>query len=158
AAAGGAEKTNACLQMGADEVVDYNSEDLYEKVMLLTDGRGVDVVYDPVGAHYFDMARRLVAWEGRYLIIGFAAGSIPSAPMNHALVKNYSLVGVHMGGYRGRDEKPFDDCYRELYTMLIEDRISPLVDAVIGFDQLPEMLQRLANRQSKGRIVFSPRS
>ena len=156
AAAGGSDKTSACLQMGADEVVDYNIEDLYERVMSLTDGRGVDVVYDPVGAHYFDVARRLVAWEGRYLIIGFAAGTIPSAPMNHALVKNYSLVGVHMGGYRGRDDKPFDDCYRELYAMLMEDRINPLVDAIVGFDQLPEMLQRLANRKSKGRIVFDP--
>jgi NADPH:quinone reductase-like Zn-dependent oxidoreductase len=76
--------------------------------------------------------------------------------MNHALVKNYSLVGVHMGGYRGRDEKPFDDCYRELYAMLMKGRISPLVDAVVGFDQLPEMLERLSKRKSKGRIVFDP--
>lgn len=157
AAAGGAEKTDVCLQMGADEVVDYNNEDLYEKVMALTEGKGVNVVYDPVGAHYFDIAKRLIAWEGRYLIIGFAAGTIPSAPLNHALVKNYSLVGVHMGGYRGRDDKPLTACYNELYKLLLEKRIDPLIDAVIGFDQLPEMMKRLADRKSKGRIVFDPR-
>ena len=157
AAAGGSEKTDACLQMGADEAVDYNSEDLYEKVMALTDGQGVNVVYDPVGAHYFDIAKRLIAWEGRYLIIGFAAGTIPSAPLNHALVKNYSLVGVHMGGYRGRDDQPLTACYDELYKLLLEERINPLVDAVIGFDQLPMMMKRLADRKSKGRSVFDPR-
>jgi NADPH2:quinone reductase len=156
AAAGGSEKTDACLSMGADEVVDYNSEDLYERVMSVTDGRGVDVVYDPVGGEYFDVARRLVAWEGRYLIIGFASGTIPSAPMNHALVKNYDIVGVHMGGYRGRDNKSFDDCYEVLYEMLGNDKIHPLVDQVIGFEGLPEMMQRLANRKSKGRIMFDP--
>jgi NADPH2:quinone reductase len=156
AAAGGKNKTDACLAMGADEIVDYNSEDLYERVMALTDGRGVDVVYDPVGGDYFDVARRLVAWEGRLLIIGFASGRIPTAPMNHALVKNYSIVGVHMGGYRGRDNAAFDRCYSELFELLKEGRIKPLVDETIGFDQLPETLLKLANRETKGRVIFDP--
>ncbi len=156
AAAGGKEKTDACLKLGADEVVDYSSEDLYQRVMELTDGRGVDVVYDPVGGEYFDVARRLVAWEGKYLVIGFAAGSIPSAPMNHALVKNYSLVGVHMGGYRGRDDKPFERCYDELYDQLLNGKLSPLIDRVVGFSELPDALHALANRQTIGRLVFTP--
>ncbi|MCZ6709874.1 MAG: NADPH:quinone oxidoreductase family protein, partial [Gammaproteobacteria bacterium] len=76
AAAGGEEKVAACRELGADEVIDYNLDDLYDGVMSLTDGRGVDVVYDPVGGDYFDVARRLVAWEGRLLVIGFASGTI----------------------------------------------------------------------------------
>ena len=156
AAAGGAEKTEVCRAMGADEVVDYESENLYEKVMSLTEGRGVDVIYDPVGGEYFDVARRLVAWEGRILIIGFASGTIPSAPMNHALVKNYSIVGVHMGGYRQKDPVPFKECYDTLYDMLLQKQIHPLVDRIVGFDDLPQALLDLSERRSKGRIVFTP--
>ncbi len=157
AAAGGRDKAEACARLGADHAIDYNAEDLYQRVMDLTDGRGVDVVYDPVGGDYFDVARRLVAWEGKYLMIGFASGTIPAAPMNHALVKNYSLVGVHMGGYRGRDDRPFQRCYQELYQMLLDNRLNPLVDEVIGFDALPDRLLKLANRQTMGRVVLDPR-
>ena len=157
AAAGGSRKTEACLQLGADQAIDYNSEDLYRRVMDLTDGRGVDLVYDPVGGDYFDVARRLVAWEGKYLTIGFASGRIPAAPMNHALVKNYSLVGVHMEGYRGRDDVQFQRCYRYLYRMLLDNQLNPLIDDVIGFDALPGGLLKLANRQTMGRVIFDPR-
>ncbi len=156
AAAGGPDKIEACRKLGADEVIDYNSEDLYERVMSLTDGRGVDVVYDPVGGEYFDISRRLVAWEGRLLVVGFASGTIPTAPMNHTLVKNYDIVGVHMGGYRGRDDKPFKQCYDELYQLLLDKKISPWVDEVVGFDSLPDAMLRLANRQTKGRVIFNP--
>ncbi|MDA3039908.1 MAG: NADPH:quinone oxidoreductase family protein, partial [Actinomycetota bacterium] len=127
AAAGGAEKLETCRQLGADVVVDYTNDDLYERVMEATSGRGCDVVYDPVGGDYFDIARRLVAWEGRLLVVGFASGRIPSAPANHVLVKNYSVVGVHMGGYRQFDDKPFEQCYRELYDLLLAGKIEPLV-------------------------------
>ena len=124
--------------------------------MELTDGRGVDVVYDPVGGDYFNVARRLVAWEGRYLVIGFAAGDIPSAPMNHALVKNYSIVGVHMGGYRGRDETYFERCYGELFSLLSAGEIHPLVDDVVGFDGLGGAFLNLYERKTRGRILFDP--
>jgi NADPH2:quinone reductase len=156
AAAGGPEKTATCKSMGADEVIDYDHEDLYERVMELTQGRGVDVIYDPVGGEYFDVSRRLIAWEGRILIIGFASGTIPSAPMNHALVKNYSIVGVHMGGYRQKDPAPFEQCYSTLYSMLLAGQINPLVDRVVGFEDLPTALLDLSERRSKGRIVFVP--
>lgn len=156
AAAGGAAKVAACRDLGADEVIDYNSEDLYERVMQLTDGRGVDVVYDPVGGRYFDIARRLVAWEGRVLVIGFASGDIPSAPLNHMLVKNYSVVGVHMGGYWQRDPAAFEGCYAELTSLLEADAISPLIDTVAGFAELPAALARLYNRKTVGRVVMVP--
>jgi NADPH2:quinone reductase len=157
AAAGSPEKCEACRALGADEVINYDSEDLYERVMSLTNGRGVDVVYDPVGGHYFDIARRLVAWEGRLLVIGFASGSIPNAPLNHALVKNYSIVGVHMGGYRQIQTTSFQECYDTLYAMLLAGQINPLVDRLVGFETLPDALLDLSERRSKGRIVFTPR-
>jgi NADPH2:quinone reductase len=156
AAAGGASKVEACRNLGADEVIDYSNEDLYERVMAMTDGRGVDVVYDPVGGEYFDVARRLIAWEGRLLVIGFASGDIPSAPLNHMLVKNYSVIGVHMGGYWSRDPGALTECYSELSGLLERGSISPLIDSVVGFDDLPAALARLSNREIVGRVVMAP--
>ena len=137
-------------------MIDYEAEDLYERVMALTDGRGVDAVFDPVGGGYFAVARRLVAWEGRYLVIGFASGSIPMAPTNHALVKNYSVVGVNMGGYRERRPTLVRRCYEDLHRQLADGAIKPLVSDVVGFAGLPDALQRLASRQTMGRVVFEP--
>lgn len=97
-----------------------------------------------------------MAWEGRYLVIGFASGTIPTAPMNHTLVKNYDIVGVHMGGYRGRNPQAFTDCYDALYAMLVADEINPLIDSVVGFDGLPAALKQLSDRKTKGRIIFDP--
>lgn len=156
AAAGGGEKVGVCTAMGADIVIDYDAQDLYQSVMDVTDGRGVDVVYDPVGGKYFDVVRRLVAWEGRLLVVGFASGAIPSAPANHVLVKNYSVVGVHMGGYRDRRLEVVKQCYEELHQQLLDKTIEPLVSEVIGFDDLPRALERLALRGTTGRLVFDP--
>ena len=155
-AAASAGKAQHCLDLGADEFVDYDDEHWYDRVMELTGGRGLDVVYDPVGGKYFDVARRLVAWEGRLLIVGFASGDIPSAAMNHALVKNYSLVGVHMGGYRQKDPKPFDECYRALYEMLAADKLHPLIDRIVGLEDLPDALRDLYERRSVGRLMLRP--
>ena len=156
AAAGGADKVAACTVLGADLTIDYLRDDLYEQTMRLTDNYGVDVVYDPVGGAMFDQARRLVAWEGRLLLIGFASGDIPQAPANHALVKNYSVVGVHMGGYRDKAPDAVRSCYDALYPVLQQHAIEPLMDSVTTWDDLPQALQRLASRASIGRIVFDP--
>lgn len=156
AAAGGPAKAEVCRRLGADEAIDYESEDLYQRVMELTSGRGVDVVYDPVGGDHFDVARRLVAWEGRLLVVGFASGRIPEAPVNHVLVKNYSVVGVHMGGYRAVDPAPFEQCYRELYALLSDGRIEPLIGETVGFDDLPRALRDLAERRTTGRVIMVP--
>ena len=157
-AAGGPEKVQVTRDLGADVAIDYNADDLYAAVMNATSGRGVDVVYDPVGGVYFDVARRLVAWEGRLLVVGFASGTIPSAPANHALVKNYSVVGVHMGGYRGRMPEVLDTCYEEVYAMLADGRIDPLISERVAFDDLPTALRSLADRTSTGRLVVDPAS
>ena len=156
AAAGGADKVEVCRQLGADVVVDYNSDDLYQSVMDATDGRGCDVIYDPVGGDYFDVARRLVAWEGRLLVVGFASGGIPQAPLNHVLVKNYSIVGVHMGGYRGRMDEVLDECYSELWQLVANGTLDPLVSRELELDQLMEGLMALNNRGTTGRVMLLP--
>lgn len=156
AAAAGEQKTAFCQELGADLVIDYDSDDLYQGIMDATDGRGVDVVYDPVGGRYFDIARRLLAFEGRLLVVGFASGDIPSAPANHALVKNYSIVGVHMGAYRERHLPLVQQCYTEVHAALLAGTYRPVVTETIGFDALPHTLKRLADRQTMGRIVFIP--
>ncbi len=101
--AGGPEKVETVRQLGADMAFDYNEVDIVEAVRSATDGRGVDVVYEAVGGDVFQQVRRTVAWEGRLLIVGFTSGTIPDAPMNHALLKNYSIVGVHWGAWLARD-------------------------------------------------------
>ncbi|MGI9599462.1 MAG: NADPH:quinone oxidoreductase family protein, partial [Acidimicrobiales bacterium] len=102
--------------------------------------------------------RRLLAWEGRLLIVGFASGRIPQAPINHVLVKNYSLVGVHMGGYHQADPSPFEQCYREIYQLLVDGRIDPLVGEVLGLAELPRGLEDLSRRLTTGRVILDPRS
>ncbi|MDE0423143.1 MAG: NADPH:quinone oxidoreductase family protein [Gammaproteobacteria bacterium] len=155
-AVGGSAKAEIATQAGADLVVDYEADDLYRRVMDATDGRGVDVVYDPVGGRHFDTVRRLLAWEGRLLVIGFAGGEIPAAPANHVLVKNYSVVGVHMGGYRERDPALVAQCYADVHGQLANGRIKPLISEVVGFDALPSALERLAGRKTVGRVLFDP--
>ncbi|MCP4223544.1 MAG: zinc-binding dehydrogenase, partial [Actinomycetia bacterium] len=147
------DKVEVCRALGADIAIDYTNGDLYAEVMDATSGRGVDVVYDPVGGEYFDIARRLVAWEGRLLVVGFASGIIPSAPTNHALVKNYSIVGIHMGGYRGRDQATLDRCFDEVYQMLVDGEIDPLISQRLALADVPAGLRKLADRQITGRLV-----
>ena len=156
AAASGPQKTALCQQLGADLVIDYEAEDLYVQIQEATAGRGVDVVYDPVGGSYFDIARRLVAFEGRLLVVGFASGFIPKAPINHALVKNYSIVGVHMAAYREKMPQLVTECYEQLHRHLLDGTYEAIVTDVIGFDALPSTLEQLANRSTMGRIVFTP--
>ncbi len=156
AAAGGPDKVDLCRRLGADVVIDYRADDLYDSVKEATGGRGVDVVYDPVGGEFFDVARRLLAWEGRLLVVGFASGTIPSAPANHILVKNYSVVGVHMGAYRTHAPEVLNQCYSELYDLLRQGLIEPVITEKVGFDTLGDALRRLANRQTSGRVVFLP--
>ena len=156
AAAGGNEKTSVCRQLGADAVIDYEAEDLYATVMELTNGRGVDVIFDPVGGDWSDTARRLLAWEGRLLVIGFASGRIPSAPANHVLVKNYAVIGVHMGGYRERRIELVRECYADLHARLLRGEIKPYVSEMIDFDAVPQTLRRLSERQTTGRVIFDP--
>ncbi len=154
AAAGGPDKVAVCVQLGADVAIDYTNDDLYQAVMDATGGEGADVVYDPVGGQYFDIARRLVAFEGRLLVVGFASGTIPAAPANHLLVKNYAVIGVHMGLYRTKAPEVVDECYRQLWQLGASAGIEPLISETIPLAEVPAGLKRLHERTTTGRVVL----
>ncbi|PVZ03667.1 NADPH:quinone oxidoreductase family protein [Actinomycetospora cinnamomea] len=152
AVVGDEEKAAVARGLGADEVL-VQPEDLVTAVRELTDGHGADVVYDPVGGDSFDAARRVVAWEGRLLVIGFAGGRIAHAPTNHALVKNYAVIGVHWAVYRQRAPELVAAWQRELEAWA-RRAIDPLVGAEYAFDDLPAALTELAARRTTGRVVL----
>lgn len=156
ATAGGADKVRVCKELGAHEVIDYRNVDLVEALRAATDGRGADVIYDPVGGDVFDASRRCLAWEGRLVVVGFASGRIPDAPMNHALVKNYTLLGLHWGGYRQHDPALVRACQDELVEWAASGRIAPLVMDVRPLDDVPDALALLADRGAVGKIVIRP--
>lgn len=156
ATAGGPEKVEVCRQLGADVAIDYQADDFVEIVKGLTDGQGVDVVYDPVGGDTFDRSRRIVAWEGRILPIGFTSGRIADAPTNHALLKNYSVVGVHWARYRDHDPDAVVECHHELCRLYEQGGIKPLVGAEHPLDEAPAALTALGRRATVGKIVVLP--
>src|SRR5437763_4207666 len=129
ATAGGADKVERCRGLGAEVVVDYRAEDFVPIVKNATGGHGADVVYDPVGGDTFDRSRRVVAWEGRLLVIGFASGRIPEVPANHLLVKNYAVVGLHWSAYNERDPGAVVECHEALMQLPGEGRTAPVVIA-----------------------------
>ncbi|MFV0257210.1 MAG: NADPH:quinone oxidoreductase family protein [Acidimicrobiales bacterium] len=167
-AAAGPEKTAAVEALGAGIAIDYRPEPdadhrydtdrLYDTVMALTDGRGVDVVVDPVGGAVFDVARRLVAWNGRLLVVGFAGGEIRPAPTNHLLVKNYAVVGVHLGGARRVEPDTVSRLYQRVYDRIGPGGIEPLITGRPPLDEVPHALRRLAGRDTIGRLVVVPGS
>ena len=156
ATAGGAHKAEVCRELGADHVVDYTAEDFVPVVKELTGGEGADVVYDPVGGDVFDRSRRCIAFEGRLLVIGFTSGRIPEAPANHALVKNYSVVGVHWAMYRRKDPAVIARTHDELVRLVTEGAIDPLVGRVLPLEQAPEALASIADRGTVGKVVLLP--
>ncbi len=156
ATAGGPAKVALCRELGAGHALDYGTEDVYERVMDITDGHGVDVVYDPVGGPMATPSRRLLAWEGRMLVIGFASGEIPSYPANHILVKNYTILGVHWGVYnQHRPEVPLE-AHEDLLRLFAEGKIDPAVSEVVDLDGVPGALDALEHRRVQGRVVLAP--
>jgi len=153
---GGAEKAEVARALGADVVIDRHARDFVEVVKEVTGGRGADVVYDPVGGDTYARSAKCVAFEGRILVIGFAGGQIQSAPLNHALVKNYSIVGLHWGLYQTKDPRLIRDCHAQLTELVADGAIRPLVSERLGMDDVPAGLQRLADGATVGRIVFTP--
>lgn len=156
ATAGGPRKTAVCADMGADHVIDYTAEDFVPIVKELTGGHGADVVYDPVGGDVFDASRKCIAFEGRLVVVGFTSGRIPSAPANHALVKNYSVVGLHWGLYRKHEPAIFGQVHEQLCRLFAEGKISPLVGQVLPLDQAPQAMAAIADRSTVGKVVLKP--
>ena len=154
--AGGPEKTAVARELGADVVVDRHCEDFVAVVKEVTGGRGADVVYDPVGGDAFRKSTKCIAFEGRILVVGFASGDIPSAALNHALVKNYSIVGLHWGLYQQRDPGAIADCHAELTRLAAAGTIRPLISERLTLADVPDGLRRLAAGDTIGRLVFLP--
>jgi NADPH:quinone reductase len=154
--AGGERKAEAARLLGADVVVDRLSQDFVEVVKEVTAGRGADVIYDPVGGETYTRSTKCVAFEGRILVVGFAGGQIQSAPLNHVLLKNYSVVGLHWGLYQARDPQAVRDCHVQLGKLVADGLIRPLIGERLGLADLPSGLQRLADGDTTGRLVFTP--
>jgi NADPH2:quinone reductase len=156
AAASSTEKLDAARERGADETINYTNEDLRERVKALTNGRGVDVVYDPVGGDFSEPALRSVGWRGRYLVVGFAAGDIPKIPINLLLLKGSSLVGVFWGEFVRREPKLNAENMKQLFTWLGQRKIHPLVSKRYPLSQASQALEALLARQAVGKLVVLP--
>ena len=152
ATAGGPEKAAFCRRLGADEVIDYRSQDIAERVKALTDGRGADVIYDPVGGDAFASATQCIAQEGRILAIGFASGSWGETDTSHLVYNNYSVVGVIPSAY-GRDFK--ERSQAKLLGWWREGKLAPQIDELVPFEGLPDALERLVAGGVKGKLALA---
>ena len=158
AIAGGPEKTAAAKALGADVVIDRRVEDVVAQVKAATDGRGADVIFDPVGGDAYDLLAKCVAFEGRIVVIGFSGGRIQAPPLNHVLLKNYSILGLHWGYYQTMRPSVIAEGYAELSRLAAAGKIRPLISRQLGFDELPQGLTELAEGRTVGRLVWHPTS
>jgi NADPH:quinone reductase len=156
AAASSDEKLAVCRRYGADETINYESEDLKERLKALTGGRGVDVVYDPVGGPYSDIALRNTAWEGRFLVVGFSNGTIPRIPLNLTLLKGCSIVGVFFGLFAQRDPRHNMQNFQQLLAWLNEGKLRPLISATCSLEHAAEAIRSIADRKVVGKVVVVP--
>jgi NADPH2:quinone reductase len=150
-------KLKVAADNGADYTINYVEEDLRERVKKLTGGRGVNVVYDPVGGDLFDQAVRCVGWEGRLLVIGFASGRIPEFPVNLAMVKNFSLVGVYWGAYSQKNPAVLIGSLMQLVAWYTEGKLKPHVSATYPLNQFADAMNALTTRASTGKVVILTR-
>jgi len=156
AAASSADKLRTCREHGADEAIDYQGEDLRERLKALTGGRGVDVVCDPVGGRLSELALRSTAWRGRFLVVGFAGGEIPKIPLNLALLKGCSIVGVFWGDFLRREPANGERDVHELVALYRAGRIRPLVSARYALEQTADALNALKERKVQGKVIVVP--
>lgn len=156
ATAGSKAKLDLCREMGASHVIDHRNEDVAQRLAEITGGRGVDVVFDPVGGPLSEAVRRRLAWEGRYLVIGFAAGQIPAFPANHVLVKNYTVLGVHWSAYTRHHKSVVDAAHKEIVALYEQGSIRPIIAQTMGLEAVPQALSALENRNAVGRLVLVP--
>ena len=155
AAASTKEKLDVCAANGADELINYSSEDLRARVKEITQGAGVDVIYDPVGGPLSEKALRDMSWRGRFLVVGFAVGEIPKVPLNLALLKGCSIVGVFWGDFTRREPALNDANNRELMRLFEAGKISPHIHKVYPLTQASEALNELLDKKVSGKVVLS---
>ena len=154
AAASTDEKCALCKAEGADDTINYSTANLREAIKTLTQGKGPDVIYDPVGGDFAEAAFRSIAWRGRYLVVGFAAGPIPSLPLNLALLKGASIVGVFWGDFSRREPQANAAMMGELAQWYASGKIKPVIDRTMPMGDLKAAYQRMGSRQVKGKLVM----
>lgn len=154
AAASSTEKLAVAKAAGADELINYGEDPLKETAKKLTKGKGVDVIYDPVGGDFTEQALRAMAWNGRHLIVGFAAGEIPKIPANLTLLKGCSVVGVFWGDFTRREPEVSAQNMMDLMKLFSEGKIDPKISAVYEFEDYVEALGALTGRKATGKVVL----
>jgi len=154
AAASSDEKLNLCKEYGADETINYSKEDLKNRIKELTNGKGVDVVYDPVGGAYTEPALRGTAWEGRYLVVGFAAGDIPKIPLNLPLLKGCAVVGVFWGSFAMKTPQKNLENAMELMQWYGAGKLKPHIHGIYPLDKAKNALHAMMNREVRGKVVI----
>ncbi|MDG1813277.1 MAG: NADPH:quinone oxidoreductase family protein [Porticoccaceae bacterium] len=155
AAASSEEKLDFACEAGADLRINYSEENLKDKVKELTGGKGADVIYDPVGGDFSEQAFRAIAWDGRFLVIGFASGPIPAIPLNLMLLKGASLVGVFWGAWAARFPMESRQNFDELIEMIDGGQFSPLVTEVYSLDDYKAAFESISERRAKGKVILS---
>ena len=158
AAASSAEKLEVARQAGADQLINYREQSLKEELKKLTGGKGVDVIYDPVGGPLFEEAFRCIAWNGRLLVIGFASGEIPALPANLPLLKGASLVGVFWGAFAQRQVQDNVANFQQLFAWYAEGKLKPLVSQRYSLAEAGQAIDALAERRAVGKLVIDVRS
>ena len=153
AAASTDEKLELCVAYGADETINYSKVDLKATIKELTGGKGADVIYDPVGGEYSEVAFRAIAWNGRFLVVGFAAGTIPKIPLNLPLLKGASIVGVFWGGFAIGNPKVNMENTKALMQWYQEGKIKPHIHRIYELEDTAKALEEMMNRRVKGKLV-----
>ena len=149
------DKLAVCRAHGADETINYTTEDLRERIKALTSGTGPDVVYDPVGGEYTELALRSIAWRGRLLVVGFAAGEIPKIPLNLTLLKGCSIVGVFWGDFARREPGHFADAMARLSAWHADGKLKPHISNTFPLERAADALKLMAARKVMGKVVLS---
>jgi len=155
AAASTDDKCALCRDIGADATINYSTENLRESLKTLTEGKGPDVIYDPVGGDLAEPAFRSMAWRGRYLVVGFASGPIPALPWNLALLKGASLVGVFWGDFARREPKANAAMLQELAQWYLQGKIKPVIDRVMPMSELMAAYAHMGSRGVRGKLVLT---
>ncbi|MCX5337619.1 NADPH:quinone oxidoreductase family protein [Streptomyces sp. NBC_00140] len=153
---GGADKAAVARELGCDVVIDRRAENVIAAVKEATGGRGADVIYDPVGGEAYTQSTKVVAFEGRIVVVGFASGTIPSPGLNHALVKNYAILGLHWGLYNTKNPKLIQHCHEQLTELAARGAIKPLVSERVPLSEAAAAVQRVGDGVTTGRVAVVP--
>ncbi|WP_405641555.1 NADPH:quinone oxidoreductase family protein [Streptomyces sp. NBC_00019] len=153
---GGADKAAVARELGCDVVIDRRAENVIGAVKEATGGRGADVIYDPVGGEAYTQSTKVVAFEGRIVVVGFASGTIPSPGLNHALVKNYAILGLHWGLYNTKNPKLIQHCHEQLTELAARGAIKPLVSERVPLSEAAAAVQRVGDGVTTGRVAVVP--